>query len=281
MNPGEALRVLREHGPGREAESSALGAWLLAGCGLERHGGLVTVAPGTARDSVVRRGSQLTGSVHRVPWARHADRIALLVDGAVCAVAATEVSVEPGLNIGGEQRDTVVLSGVSAEIGSDGLDADRLWRRGALTRVMLMAGGLERICAMSIAYAEERAQFGRPIGSFQAVQAHLVAIAQHAALVGVAAEAAASCGGAFETAAAKLLANRAAIAAARAAHQVHGARGTTLDHPLSAETRRLWAWRSEYGDERHWSVRLGAAAAGAGADRLYPAITSGSNELEL
>jgi acyl-CoA dehydrogenase len=55
-------------------------------------------------------------------------------------------------------------------------------------------------------------------------------------------------------------------------HQVLGARGTTLAHPVSTETKRLWAWRFEYGDERHWSLRLGTAAARAGADRLYPVI---------
>ena len=85
----------------------------------------------------------------------------------------------------------------------------------------------------------------------------------------------------FEIAAAKLLANRAAVTAGRAAHQVLGARGVTREHPLSLETRRLWSWRSEYGDERYWGKRLGTAAVRAGADRLYPAITAGSAELEV
>jgi acyl-CoA dehydrogenase len=108
-----------------------------------------------------------------------------------------------------------------------------------------------------------------------------VTTAQQAALVGVAADAAVARQGAFEIAAAKLLANRAAIVAARAAHQVHGARGTTLEHALPTETRRLWAWRSEYGDEHRWSTRLGNALGRAGADRLYPAITAGSAEVAV
>ena len=116
----------------------------------------------------------------------------------------------------------------------------------------------------------DRRQFGRPIGSFQAVQQHLVTIAQQTALAGVAADATARRPHGFEIAAGKLLANRAALTAGRAAHQVLGARGTTREHPLGALTCRLWAWRSEYGDEHHWSTRLGAAVARAGADEPLP-----------
>src|SRR5258708_24588982 len=84
----------------------------------------------------------------------------------------------------------------------------------------------------------------------------------------------------FEIAAAKLLANRAALTATRAAHQAHGAMGMTREYPLHHLSRRLWSWRSEYGDDRFWSARLGTAAARAGADLLYPTITGGSAVLE-
>ena len=77
---------------------------------------------------------------------------------------------------------------------------------------------------------------------------------------------------AFEIGAAKHLAGWAALTAGRAAHQVPGARGTTLEHPVSTETKRLWAWRFEYRDERHRSLRLGTGAARTGAERLYPVI---------
>ena len=150
-----------------------------------------------------------------------------------------------------------------------------------LTRIALMAGALDRVYEITVRHASDRRQFGRPIGSFQAVQQHLVTIAQQAALAGVAADATARRPGGFEIAAGKLLANRAALTAGRAAHQVLGARGTTREHPLGQLTRRLWAWRSEYGDEHHWSTRLGAAAARAGADSLYPAITGGSTVVSV
>lgn len=249
-----SLEALREDGPSPERELEALGGFAIA----------PEVRSGVAR---------------RVPWARRAEQIAYVGDGRVYLVSRSEVSIEPGVNLAGEERDTVVLDQARAE-ASD-LEPDALLLRAALVRAVLMAGALERISSLAIAHARERKQFGRPIATFQAVQAHLVTAAQQAALVAVAADAAVARGSAFEIAAAKLLANRGALVAGRAAHQVLGARGVTREHPLSTETRRLWAWRAECGDERFWARRLGGAAAEAGPDRLYPAITAGSAELEV
>lgn len=254
------LEALRRDGPSAEAESAALGQWL-----LEREG-LVTVAP----DS----------TLHRVPFAREADWIAWVLDDRVAVVRRTDTTVREGVNLAGEPRDTVVLGLATPEVGPSA-EHEQVWLRGALVRTALMAHALDAICRLSLEYAQQRVQFGRPIARFQAVQAHLVGIAQQAALVDMAFQAAAATEAPFEIAAAKTLAGRAALTAARAAHQVHGARGTTLEHPLSLHTRRLWAWRSEFGSERHWSARLGSAAEAAGADRLYPAVTAGSGELDV
>ncbi len=146
-----------------------------------------------------------------------------------------------------------------------------------------MAGALERLEEITLAYTAERRQFGKPVGTFQAVQAHLVHGAQQSVIVGAALAAAvraASVGPArFEIAAAKLLADQAASEATRHAHQAHGAIGMTREYPLHHFSRRLWAWRSEYGDERTWSRLLGATVVEVGPDRLYPLITGGSAEL--
>jgi acyl-CoA dehydrogenase len=262
----DALRALRDDGPSPELEIQAFGG--------------IVPAPQRGAGSLCLDGFDVSGTVGAVPWARRAERIALVVEGRVYIVAREDVEIRPGANLAGEERDTVVIDRAQAQ-AADHLSPNSLLLHGALVRVALMAGALERLAAIAIAHASERVQFGRPIGRFQAVQAHLVTIAQQAALVGVAADAAAAREQPFEIAAAKLLANRAAVTAGRAAHQVLGARGVTLEHPLSLETRRLWSWRSEFGDERHWAKRLGAAAVHAGADHLYPAITAGSAELEV
>jgi acyl-CoA dehydrogenase len=280
MIVADALAVLRERGPDRAAEMVVLGEWLLAQAGLSADGGEVTVAPGSVRDSVEVRGGRVSGSAHRVPWARDAARIAVLLDGRVLVIERADVSIEEHVNLAGDARDTVVFDGAVARFGP-GVDAEALFLRGALMRIALMAGALDALYEIVVRHAGERQQFGRPIGAFQAVQQHLVTIAQQVALAGVSAQATLQRPGAFEIAAGKLLANHAALSAGRAAHQVLGARGTTREHPLGQLTRRLWAWRSEYGDEHHWSTRLGAGVASAGADSLYPAVTGGSTVVSL
>jgi acyl-CoA dehydrogenase len=290
----DALAVLRVAGayaaPVPLAETGLLAGWLLEGAGLAVGEEPLTVVPGRPEDTLSLRGGRLTGVAHRVPWARTVSRIVALLesDGTwfVAAVRPSDASIEPHVNLAGEPRDTVTFDG-PAEVApaAPGVDAAALRYRGALTRAMLMAGALDRMSRMTVGYTNERVQFGRPVARFQAVQRHLVDGAQDAVLVGMAADTAARAAergdARFEIASAKLLANQAAFTATRAAHQAHGAMGMTREYPLHHLSRRLWAWRSEYGDERHWSARLGAAVRASGADQLYPAISGGSAVLRL
>jgi acyl-CoA dehydrogenase len=142
-----------------------------------------------------------------------------------------------------------------------------------------MSGALQTVAEMTARYTTERRQFGKPVGTFQAVQAHVVAAAEEAALVDIAVQVAGResdrQAASFEIAAAKAVANNAARVATRAAHQAHGAMGMTQEYPLHHFSRRLWAWRAEYGDSS-WGNQLGRAAADLGSDRLYYAIADGS-----
>ena len=67
---------------------------------------------------------------------------------------------------------------------------ERLLCDGALMRSVQMAGALQRALGYSLQYANERVQFGRPIGKFQAVQHMLAVLAGHAAATAAAADAA-------------------------------------------------------------------------------------------
>ena len=93
MTVAETLAVLRKRGPDPAAESALLGEWLLARAGLGEEAGEVTVAPGGARDSVALGDGRVSGTVHRVPWARHAARVALLVDGRALVVDRASVTI--------------------------------------------------------------------------------------------------------------------------------------------------------------------------------------------
>jgi alkylation response protein AidB-like acyl-CoA dehydrogenase len=78
----------------------------------------------------------------------------------------------------------------------------------------------------------------------------------------------------FAVAAAKIRAGEAAGAGAAIAHQVHGAMGFTREYSLQQSTRRLWAWRDDFGAESVWAMRLGTTVVGRGAAALWPALTS-------
>jgi acyl-CoA dehydrogenase len=121
-------------------------------------------------------------------------------------------------------------------------------------------------------------QFGRPIGKFQAVQHMLALLAGHAAAAGAAADAAIDAGAIrpseFAVAVAKARIGEAAGKGAEIAHQIHAAMGYTREHNLHFVSRRLWAWRDEFGNETHWQMRLGRLVARQGADALWPMLTA-------
>ena len=197
------------------------------------------------------------------PWARVADRV-VTVEGEM----SVDFDVAEDVNLAGESRDRVQMRNAH-RVDVPG----PLYERMALSRAALMAGALDRVLAMAIDYASEREQFGRPIARFQAVQHNL------AVLAGEVAAARCACDGAIMTlgspnfavnvAAAKARVGEAAGVGAEIAHQVHGAMGFTHEHSLHHFTRRLWAWRDEYGRETLWQEQLGRRVADGGADSVW------------
>lgn len=127
----------------------------------------------------------------------------------------------------------------------------------------LLAGAAGRVFDMTLAHANQRTQFGRVIGKFQAVQHHLAVMSEHVAAARIAAE----IGCLSDTwvplrlnaAVAKARASEAAVEVARLGHQVHGAIGFTEELDLQLYTRRLHAWRCAGGAESVWHRVLGAA----------------------
>lgn len=283
----DAMAVLRAVGthaaPVPLAETAVLGGWLLAQAGLELPDGPITVAPPT--DALVVADGRLTGWA-TVPWARRAAAIVALArsdDGwIVIRLDPDVVEIDPGANLAGEPRDTVRfdldLDALDHAPAPPGVHGATLRLRGALSRVVMMAGAADALSRLTVDYTHQRQQFGQPIARFQAVQHHLVTIAQGAAQLSLAADIAVRAmlrgEAAFEIAAAKVLADEAAMDATRSAHQAHGAIGMTREYGLHHLSRRLWAWRHEYGDARAWRRRLGATVGDGGADALFATITS-------
>jgi alkylation response protein AidB-like acyl-CoA dehydrogenase len=138
---------------------------------------------------------------------------------------------------------------------SQAIDLGALWTAGQLI------GLAQRAVDLAVAYAKQRIQFGKPIGSYQAVK-HLLAGAQvkiefarpvfHAA----AAEAAASPGEWARISHAKLAATQAADTAMRASLQVHGAMGYTWECDLHFYLKRALALGYSWGDAAYHRARV-------------------------
>jgi acyl-CoA dehydrogenase len=231
--------------------------------------------------SVAQRGSD--GLLARVAWGEQVDQLVVVetIDGASCVsiYAGKPRVVHSARNLAGEPRPTLASETMQRIASAELPQANELLQRyGALARSAQMSGALERALQLALQYANERVQFGRPIGKFQAVQHMLAVQASHAAAASAAFEGALDGGDAhpaeLPVAIAKARISEAAGQGADIAHQVHGAMGFTREHQLHHVTRRLYAWRDEYGNEVFWQRRVGRIVAAAGADALWPTLTA-------
>lgn len=220
----------------------------------------------------------------RVPWGRHAGHVLWLSGRELILLPAANCRFVQQDNLAGEPRDLpsqTSLGAAAPRRWSLDLAPERVLERAALMRAAQMAGAIQRCLELSIQYANERKQFGRPIGAFQAIQHQLAQMAGQAAAAKMAvlagyhalARHGSSPQSGIAAAIAKSRAGEAAGIAAAIAHQVHGAMGFTFEHPLQFYSRRLQAWRAEYGSERYWNQQIGEQVLGVGADRLWPLLT--------
>ena len=136
-----------------------------------------------------------------------------------------------------------------------------------------MVGGARAVLDMTVRYVGDRAQFGRPIGSFQAVQHHVADLSTRIDAAGLAAwRAVWRCsvdGGAGDgvdaaqaaVAIAKVAAGDAFVEATLMAHQLHGGIGFTLEHDLHLWSDRARAAALTYGSREDHLRALGALVA--------------------
>jgi acyl-CoA dehydrogenase len=188
-----------------------------------------------------------------------------------------------------DAMSNVTFNGVTpttVAIAPNGFVIKDLMLMGAAIRSAQMAGGLQAILDLAVDYAKERVAFDRPITNFQAVQHNLARLGgETAAAVAAARSAADAIANAesanakhfdqvvfLEVTAAKIRTGEAVGQGRTIAHQTFGAIGFSSEHVLQRHTRRLWAWRDDYGSESEWAVRLGKMIATKGADKLWPLI---------
>jgi acyl-CoA dehydrogenase len=277
------LRAAGHHAAPIPLPETMLARWLCRGCAVDAPAGALTIGPVEPGDRLEFAEGAVSGNAGYIPWGCAAAALLLTAGNTLLVIEQRAAMLTPGRNLAGEPRDhldTVGPGGRSAPL-PDAIDRSLVQRFGALFRAAQMSGAMEAALTLSIRYANDRVQFGRPIAKFQAIQQQLALLAEQTAAASVAVESAATAvagarpSAALAIAAAKIRAGEAAGKVAEIAHQVHGALGFTHEHSLHRLTRRLWSWRDEFGSESHWSLALGKEVMAAGADALWPTITVG------
>jgi alkylation response protein AidB-like acyl-CoA dehydrogenase len=158
----------------------------------------------------------------------------------------------------GEKHESVDPSRRLWEVTASGdgrpADVDRAYEFGVLATAAQLIGAGRAMLDMSVDYAKQRTQFGRQIGSYQAIKhkladVHIAIELARPLLYGAALSLGDGCPDtARDVSAAKVAAAEAALLAARCALQTHGAIGFTTEHDLSLWLLRVQALRSAWGD---------------------------------
>jgi alkylation response protein AidB-like acyl-CoA dehydrogenase len=281
MNEVDLVLLLEETGrvalPEPVVETAAVGVPLLAGTALAAQW-LPRVASG---DAILTVGHPLNPFVADA----HVADLLLLADGDALHAVPRERVVRQQQPCSDPSRrlfrvdwtptpETRVAHGGEAQRL---LDAAR--DRAALALAAQQLGLGQQMLDMGVRYASERHQFGKPIGSFQAVKHLLANIAVRIEFARPAVyRAACSVAGATPTRGvdvshAKVVASEAAVAAAKTVHQVYGAMGYTWECDLHIWMKRAWALDVSWGTSPWHRARVAAAV----IDGAGPAATFGYN----
>lgn len=225
---------------------------------------LAALAAGTADVSV-----RLGGAPHAA-YAHVADLLLLQRDDELHAVTRDDVTLEAQRSVDGARRlsrvtwtpakATCIARGPAARQAiTEAID------RGSLAASAELLGLARRMIDMTVDYTKIREQFGKPIGSFQAVKHHMAdalgALEMAKPVVYRAAWSVASSASerATHVSMAKAFASDAALLVAKKALQCHGAIGYSFEHDLHLWMKRAWALAAAWGDAASHRARVGAA----------------------
>lgn len=162
-------------------------------------------------------------------------------------------------------------------------DAGRALWAGVIDRAGLaisaqLLGLAQRMLDLGVDHAAQRKQFGKPIGSFQAVKHHMADVAVkiefaepvvHRAACALAED---DPQAPVHVSHARLAAGEAALLAARKSIQAHGAMGYTWEADLQMFMKRAWGLDATWGDRAFHKARVAAHVLADGA-ALGPGMT--------
>ena len=260
-----------------------IASWLLSQSAIEIPSGPLTLIDDG--HSLHINGDTISGTAAAVPWGQRASHAVSIINingqPHVVLIPTSKVEYTPDLSMAREPRDHLSASNaafISAPI-TNTADISSVRFAGAAMRSAQIAGAMQAAIKITVTYATEREQFGRPLAKFQAIQQMLAIAAAKSVEACMSAEIAfrtidqtnADLSKAeFDTASAKVVCSEAVEAITDTSHEVHGAIGFTQEHDLHFITQRLWTWRAEFGSESFWAERLGRSILSRGAKNLWP-----------
>ncbi len=222
-----------------------LGRWCVPGPVAES----IAVAPVLLASDADRSAGLASGElIATVAQPPHTPR-AVDADSAGLVLLVTDDGVttaEPG-----ERHESVDPSRRLYDVSATGepwqADVGRAYEFGALATAAQLVGAAEALLNGAVDYAKQRTQFGRVIGSYQAIKHKLADVHIAVELARPLVYGAALSLAPRDVSAAKAAASEAALLAARSALQTHGAIGFTQEHDLSLWLLRVQALRSAWG----------------------------------
>lgn len=225
---------------------------VLAAAGNAAPDGAITIASSAAR--------QADGSVvcSHVPFGLIADWVVAEFDDSTYMLSVADAEATPA---GGNGTLDASLRWAALPATATRL-AGGFWRAfGASVSAALLAGAMERMFEITVGYANDRVQFGKPIAKLQVIQQQISVMAEQVFAARMAAQIGFSASGTvpdtLSAAVAKQRTGEAVAAVSAIAHAVHGAMGFTEEYDLQLFTRRIHEWRLAYGTEAYWSAVLG------------------------
>ena len=205
-----------------------------------------------------------------IPYGAEVDAVLLLEPRRVRWLERGEFTAVPQASVDGARRLARVEceddAGCTLASGGGAVQVvDSAHCAGALAASAELIGLASQLLTASVDYVKQREQFGRPIGSFQAIKHPLsnalVALEFARPLVYRAAWSLSSEDtdpvlDEVAVSSAKAMTSDAAQAVARTALQCHGAMGYSFECDLHLWLKRVWARSVDWGDARHHRARV-------------------------
>ena len=226
-------------------------------------GPLLAADPGAAGETTVAEPGSPGGVV---PSAGFAEAFLLVSGRGLRLFEAHEVDVEPVETVDASRHcGRVRPRAAGRPVTEDPSAVAAAFDRGVLGAAAELLGLSRAMLELTVDYASQRHQFGKPIGSFQAVKHHLanarldIEFAAPAVLYAAHAVAHHQPDAGRAVSQAKWLATKAAAVAGRAALQCHGAIGYTTEHDLHLYLKRSWALARSWGAADFHADRVAAS----------------------